>query len=129
VGQDPSAWSAGLSWKRVMRVASRGGVSARVSPDAALCCLCNSSSNTPNSDRWEARVGVPGSNHIYLGLWEKEEDAAKAYDRAIVRLRGPSATTNFALSFYRLVAMPTNVVEPAIVRCTIWGSNHTCPQL
>ncbi|KFM23141.1 AP2-like ethylene-responsive transcription factor PLT2 [Auxenochlorella protothecoides] len=49
------------------------------------------------SGRWEARIGVPGSKHIYLGLFIEEREAAKAYDRALVRLRGRGAATNFAL--------------------------------
>ncbi|EFN55119.1 hypothetical protein CHLNCDRAFT_23683, partial [Chlorella variabilis] len=53
------------------------------------------------SGRWEARIGVPGSKHIYLGLFAEEADAARAYDRALVRLRGRGAATNFALSDYR----------------------------
>jgi len=42
----------------------------------------------PNG-RWEARIGMPGSKHIYLGLYNEESAAARAYDRALVRLRGP----------------------------------------
>ncbi|KDD76461.1 hypothetical protein H632_c217p1, partial [Helicosporidium sp. ATCC 50920] len=53
------------------------------------------------SGRWEARIGVPGSKHIYLGLFVEERDAARAYDRALVRLRGRGAATNFALSDYK----------------------------
>eukprot|EP01025_Chloroclados_australasicus_P035126 TRINITY_DN35860_c1_g4_i1.p1 TRINITY_DN35860_c1_g4~~TRINITY_DN35860_c1_g4_i1.p1 ORF type:complete len:268 (-),score=44.96 TRINITY_DN35860_c1_g4_i1:312-1064(-) len=53
------------------------------------------------SGRWESRIGIPGSKHIYLGLYEDESEAAKAYDRSLVRLRGSSAATNFALSEYR----------------------------
>ena len=41
-----------------------------------------------------------GSRHIYLGLFNDESDAAKAYDRALVKLRGSQAATNFALSHY-----------------------------
>jgi hypothetical protein len=52
------------------------------------------------SERWEARIGVPGSKHIYLGLYGDEKEAAKAYDQALVRLRGRNAATNFALSDY-----------------------------
>ena len=51
--------------------------------------------------RWEARIGIPGSKHIYLGLFNLEKGAAQAYDRALVRLRGTAAATNFALSDYR----------------------------
>lgn len=54
------------------------------------------------SGRWEARIGIPGSKHIYLGLWGDEREAARAYDRALVRLRGRAAATNFALSDYKL---------------------------
>lgn len=35
--------------------------------------------------RWESRIGVPGSKHIYLGLFGDEKDAARAYDRSLVR--------------------------------------------
>lgn len=54
----------------------------------------------PNG-RWEARIGMPGSKHIYLGLFNEEQMAAQAYDRALVKLRGPAAATNFALSEYK----------------------------
>eukprot|EP00963_Diacronema_lutheri_P005679 scaffold436_cov336-Pavlova_lutheri.AAC.18 len=54
----------------------------------------------PNG-RWEARIGMPGSKHIYLGLYNDERDAACAYDRALVRLRGPVAATNFSLGEYK----------------------------
>ena len=37
------------------------------------------------SGRWEARIGVPGSKHIYLGLFDEEDEAGAAYDRALVR--------------------------------------------
>ena len=54
-----------------------------------------------HAGRWEARIGIPGSKHIYLGLFNQEKEAAQAYDRALVRLRGMAAATNFALSDYR----------------------------
>ncbi|KAI3428770.1 hypothetical protein D9Q98_007591 [Chlorella vulgaris] len=50
--------------------------------------------------RWEARVGIPGSKHVYLGLFQKEAEAAVAYDRSLVRLKGQQAATNFPLSDY-----------------------------
>lgn len=54
------------------------------------------------SGRWESRIGIPGSKHIYLGLFEDEPSAARAYDAALVRIRGTGAATNFALADYRL---------------------------
>lgn len=36
----------------------------------------------------------------YIGYYELEEDAARAYDRAILQLRGPSMQTNFPISNY-----------------------------
>lgn len=54
----------------------------------------------PNG-RWEARIGMPGSKHIYLGLYNEEAAAARAYDRALVRLRGASAATNYSLTYYQ----------------------------
>ena len=53
----------------------------------------------PNG-RWEARIGMPGSRHIYLGLYNEEAEAAKAYDRALVKLRGDAAVTNLPISNY-----------------------------
>ena len=49
-------------------------------------------STTPNpadsacAGRWEARIGIPGSKHIYLGLFNEEREAARMYDAALVRL-------------------------------------------
>jgi AP2-like factor (euAP2 lineage) len=37
----------------------------------------------------------------HSGLFEEEREAAIAYDRALVRLRGSAAATNFILAEYR----------------------------
>lgn len=52
------------------------------------------------SGRFEARIGIPGNKHIYLGNFTVDKEAARAYDAAVVRLKGAAATTNFQLSEY-----------------------------
>lgn len=68
------------------------GSSAQASADLVLGML---------PGRWEVRIGLRGSKHVYLGLHSSEVEAARVYDRALVLLTGQTAATNFPVSNYK----------------------------
>jgi hypothetical protein len=53
------------------------------------------------SNRFIARLCVNGKRH-YLGYFHTTEEAAEAYDRAVIQMRGPDAYTNFPRSSYSI---------------------------
>ncbi|KAL6762405.1 hypothetical protein V8C86DRAFT_2517558, partial [Haematococcus lacustris] len=49
--------------------------------------------------RWQAAINSSGK-YIYLGSYVQEDEAARAFDRAAIRLRGNRAKLNYSLSDY-----------------------------
>ena len=89
--------------------------------------------------RFEARIGISGNKHVYLGLYNREADAAKAYDQAVVRIKGSQASTNFTLSDYnreltehelKQVCFATRCAGSVPLSCHIhivlWGRRQRC---
>ena len=77
--------------------------------------------------RWEVRIGLKGSKHVYLGLHSSEVDAAKVYDRALVLLTGQAAATNFPSMQYTTELAEHEECAPWTLPCKPQGFfGHPC---
>eukprot|EP00899_Mesostigma_viride_P021811 jgi/Mesvir1/29631/Mv21482-RA.2 len=56
---------------------------------------------TPHHGRWQARI-KDARKDIHLGYYDTDVEAAQAYDKAAIKLRGREALTNFSLDSYNL---------------------------
>jgi hypothetical protein len=66
--------------------------------------------------KWVAEIRQPNSrNRIWLGSYNTAEEAARAYDAAVLCLRGPSATFNFPSNVPEIPAT-TEIMPPAQIR-------------
>jgi hypothetical protein len=63
-----------------------------------------------NCCKWRAQVWK-GNDVRHLGYFEDEIEAAKAYDRAVLELRGPNAQTNFQPSSYWVPGSPGSSMQ------------------
>lgn len=73
---------------------SRKTVTLKTSPYKGVCWRQPDKSH---GSGWEANIRVEG-RQVYLGKFDVEVDAARAYDEAALRHFGESASVNFALA-------------------------------
>ncbi|KAK7378196.1 hypothetical protein VNO80_03634 [Phaseolus coccineus] len=58
-----------------------------------------------STGKWQADLDKGNDDRIFLGLFDTEEEAARAYDVASIRLKGLNAITNFSIRSYNVDAI------------------------
>lgn len=71
----------------------------RAGPPAPATSRYRGVSRHRSTRRWEASIWLSGKQ-VYLGGFEAEADAARAYDVTVLATRGPAAQTNFPAGDY-----------------------------
>ncbi|QCD97468.1 AP2-like factor [Vigna unguiculata] len=65
-----------------------------------------------STGKWQADLDEGNDNRIFLGLFESEEEAARAYDIESIKLKGLKAITNFSIRFYNVDAILLGETDP-----------------
>ncbi|GJV20582.1 putative DNA-binding domain-containing protein [Tanacetum coccineum] len=72
-------------------------------PEQEICRFCGTKAHggvsLKPSGKWAAEIMVQKTRK-WLGTYETEEEAARAYDMASIQYRGNNAKTNFPMSEY-----------------------------
>ncbi|RDX87055.1 AP2-like ethylene-responsive transcription factor PLT2, partial [Mucuna pruriens] len=71
--------------------------------------------------KWQASFGI-GSDYRFLGIFDTEEEAARASDVESIRSRGHKAITNFNTKFYDVDAILRGETDDEKVICKLKGT-------